>query len=97
MLFAITHTDKPDSQALRASTREAHLAYLACVAANIRLAGPVLNDAGQPTGSLLIVEAPDRAAAEAFAVADPYTRSGLFARTTIQPYREVFADGARVG
>ena len=36
-------------------------------------------------------------AVEAFAVADPYTKSGLFARTTIQPYREVFADGARVG
>ena len=97
MLFAITNIDKPESSALRAATREAHLGYLDSIVAQVVLAGPVLNAEGQPTGSLLIVEAPDRAAAEAFAAADPYARAGLFGSVTIRPYRLVYKDGARIG
>jgi uncharacterized protein YciI len=97
MLFAITNIDKPESSALRAATREAHLGYLDSIVAQVVLAGPVLNAEGQPTGSLLIVEAPDQAAAAAFAAADPYARAGLFGSVTIRPYRLVYKDGARIG
>jgi uncharacterized protein YciI len=37
-----------------------------------RLAGPLLDDGGQPVGSVVIIDAPDRAAAETLARADPY-------------------------
>jgi uncharacterized protein YciI len=97
MLFAITTIDKPDSMALRAATRETHLGFLDSIVAQLVLAGPMLNAEGQSIGSLLIVEAPALAAAEAFAAADPYARAGLFESTTIRPYRLVYKDGARVG
>ena len=75
MLFAIMNIDKPDSLALRAATRETHLGYLDSIVGQMLLAGPVLNAEGQSIGSLLIVEAENQAAAEAFAAADPYAKA----------------------
>ena len=97
MFFAITNIDKPDSAGLRAATREIHLGYLDSIVAQLVLAGPVLNAEGQSIGSLLIVDAPEMAAAEAFAAADPYAKAGLFETVTIRPYRLVYKDGARLG
>ena len=37
-----------------------------------------------------------RAAAEAFAAADPYASAGLFESSVIRPFRQVYKDGARV-
>ena len=96
MLFAISNIDKADSSALRAATREIHLGYLDSIVTQLVLAGPVLNAEGQSVGSLLIVEAENQAAAEAFAAADPYARAGLFESITIRPYRLVYKDGARL-
>lgn len=93
MLFAITCTDKPGALELRMATRPAHLEHLKAHQDALMLVGPVLDAAGQPCGSLLVVEAPDRAAAEAFAAADPYARAGLFEGVIIRPFRAVFKDG----
>ena len=41
----------------------------------------------QPIGSLLIIEADDRNAAEAFADADPYRKEGVFERVEIRAWR----------
>jgi hypothetical protein len=94
MLFAISCTDKPGSLELRLATRPAHIEHLKAEAGRILLGGPVLDAAGNPCGSLLVVEAADRAAAEAFAAADPYAKAGLFESVVIRPYRVVFKDGA---
>ena len=93
MLFALLCTDKPDTAALRAATRAAHLDYLKGHAAQLVLAGPLLDAEGTPRGSLLVVDLADRAAADAFAAADPYTEAGLFQSTVINAYRAVFKDG----
>ena len=97
MLFAIHCEDKPDHFALRASIRPTHLDYLAGFRAQIVLAGPLLADDGeQSVGGLLIVDMPDRTAAERFAADDPYTQGGLFQAVTIRPWRQVIpapADG----
>ncbi len=94
MLFAITCLDKPDSLALRMATRPDHVAYLA--AGQVAYGGPLLDAAGQPCGSLLVVEAADQAAAAMFAAGDPYAQAGLFASTTIHGFRPVFKDGAAI-
>ena len=94
MLFAISCTDKPGALELRLATRPAHIEHLKAEAGRILLGGPVLDAAGNPCGSLLVVEAADRAAAEAFAAADPYAKAGLFESVAIRPYRVVFKDGA---
>jgi uncharacterized protein YciI len=96
MLFAITCTDKPGALALRMETRPAHLAYLQDNQAALVLVGPLLDAQDKPAGSLLVVEAPDRAAAEAFAAADPYAKAGLFDSVVIRPYRAVFKDGKQL-
>jgi uncharacterized protein YciI len=93
MLFAITCTDKPGGLELRMATRPAHLEHLKANERELVLVGPVLDQAGQPCGSLLVVEAVDRAAAEAFAAADPYAKAGLFESVVIRPFRTVFKDG----
>lgn len=94
MLFAIIHHDKPDSVNLRMETRETHLEYLRAAGERLKLAGPLLTDDGEtPKGSLLIVEAESLADARAFAAGDPYTRAGLFASSTVTPWRKVFPEG----
>ena len=90
MLFAITTEDRPDSAALRRDTRPAHLEYLKTAGRRIVAAGALLAPDGEAmVGSLLIVEAEGLAQAQAFAAGDPYAKAGLFARTTIAPWRKV--------
>ncbi len=97
MLFALINTDRPGSLDLRLATRPAHLAYLESHAGKIVSGGALLDTAGQPAGSLLVVDVDDRAAAEAFAAADPYARAGLFESTLVRPFRQVYKDGAKIG
>lgn len=97
MLFAIIAEDKPGALELRLATRPTHLDYLDGQVEMLVQAGPVLDAEGKPCGSVLIVEAADQAAAEAFAAADPYAQAGLFARVSIRPFRQVYAGGKRLG
>lgn len=89
MFFAFHCLDKPNAGELRRVTREAHLAHLATVTDRVLVAGPLLDDAGTPVGSLLVVDFADRAAAEAFARADPYATAGLFETVTVLAWRKV--------
>jgi uncharacterized protein YciI len=94
MLFAVIRHDKPNSLDLRLSERPKHLVYLETVLDKIMYGGALLDDAGKQVGSILIIDVEDKAAADAFAVADPYVDAGLFASTSIRQFRRVFKDGA---
>lgn len=87
MLFALLCTDKPDSVSLRMSVRPDHLTYLESLGSALKAAGPFTTDEGSPTGSLVIIEAADRAAAQAMAENDPYAKAGLFASVEIRPWK----------
>ncbi len=93
MLFTLICTDKPGALPIRQATRPAHLGHLRAHEPTLRFAGPLLDAEGNPSGSLFLLEAPDRAAVEAFAAADPYTAAGLFESTVIRAVREVARDG----
>ncbi len=86
-LFALICTDKDGHEPLRKDTRAAHLAYLSATGCVIH-AGPFLDNATM-TGSLVVIDAPDRAAAEAWAAADPYAVAGLFAKVRIEEWKKV--------
>ena len=86
-LFALICFDKPGSLDLRMATREAHLAYVGQHRAMLKVAGPLLDEAEGMAGSMFILEAPDRAAVEAFTAADPYSQAGLFGQVEIRGYR----------
>ena len=86
MLFVITAFDRPGALELHAgSVRAPRL--LKSQSTRIKVGGPLLNDQEQPVGSLLIIEADDRNAAEAFADGDPYRRQGVFERVEIRTWR----------
>jgi uncharacterized protein len=84
MLFALLCDDKPGALALRKETRPAHLDYLASLGDALAFAGPFLNEAGEPVGSMVVVEAESEEAARALAAADPYAKAGLFATVTVR-------------
>jgi uncharacterized protein len=87
-LFALICTDKPDHEDLRRTTRAAHLAYIETTAVTVH-AGPFLNPRGGMTGSLVVLDLPDRAAAEEWAENDPYAQVGLFADVRIEEWKKV--------
>ncbi|APH53496.1 putative cytosolic protein [Granulibacter bethesdensis] len=97
MLFAVICTDREGGLELRKQTRPAHLEYLRDHESRLVQVGPVLNAAGEPEGSLLIIDATSLEEAQAFAAGDPYAQAGLFATVTVRAYRQVFKDGQFVG
>ena len=87
MLFAVICTDKPESVDLRMKVRPDHLSYLEGLGDAVKLAGPFTTNEGQPIGTLAIIAAADRAAAQAIADADPYAKAGLFAAVEVKPWK----------
>ena len=89
-LFAILCHDRADAGSLRADTRPRHLDHLIAIEEKILTAGPILDEAGTPRGTIIIAEFDDLAAAEAFAATDPYAEAGLFADVEVTAYRAGF-------
>ena len=87
MPFALICRDKPGALEIRKANRDAHLAYAA--EHPILIGGPMLDEAGAMTGSLLILDVETRAEAEAFAANDPYARAGLFESVEIAAWKRV--------
>ena len=97
MLFAVISHDRPGSLELRLATRPAHLAFLTAYGDKVVHGGPLLDQDARPCGSLLLIDVEDRAAAEGFAVGDPYAKAGLFESTVVRGFRTVLKDGEFVG
>lgn len=98
MLFMILGDDADDAAPLRRAARAAHLVYLDALQAEGRLllAGPrPLADTADLSatgvrGSLIVAEFSSRADAQAWAAGDPYAKAGVFVRTQIEPFVQVF-------
>jgi hypothetical protein len=86
MLYALICTDKPDHLSVRMDNRPAHVDFLNGLGDALKGAGPFLDDNDKPCGSLVIIEAPNKAEIEAIAAADPYAKAGLFQSTDIRPW-----------
>ena len=90
MNFVLYCVDKPGHGQVRADNRPDHLDYLKGNLDRIVIAGPMTNDDGDAVlGSMLVIEAADRAEAEAFAAGDPYAKAGLFETVEIKAYKKV--------
>src|SRR5438552_19182784 len=88
MLYIIYQIAKPDSQAIRAAHRDAHFAYLDEHEDILVLGGATLaEDGATRLGSVLIINVPDRGAAERFSENEPFRRAGLFERVEITRMR----------
>lgn len=97
MLYVLTGEDAPGKLDARMAVRPAHLARLEALRDEGRLlvAGPMpAIDSPDPGpagffGSLVIAEFPSQTDAEAWLAADPYVMNGVFARTSVRPYKKV--------
>src|SRR3546814_20721092 len=94
MNFALYCIDKAGHGAVRAENRPAHLDYLNRNLEQLMLAGPLLGDDGTTVlGSLLVIEAANRAAAAPFAAGDPYHKAGLVESVPINASKKVLHTG----
>lgn len=87
MRFALMTQDNPGALQVRMDNRAAHLAYIEETGV-VEMAGPVLDDAGEMCGSLIVLEVDDLSAAEAWAANDPYAKAGLFAQVTLRAWKK---------
>lgn len=87
MLFALICTDKSNSVDLRMKVRPDHVVFLNALGAAMKTAGPFTDEQGSPTGSLVIIEAENLAAARTIAASDPYAIAGLFQSVDIRPWK----------
>jgi uncharacterized protein YciI len=94
--FVLIGRDGPRGAELRKLHREAHLKGLEPLesAGRIRHAGPILDEAGQPSGSVVVFEAENLAAAQALAAGDPYVTEGVFESYEVAETKVVFPRGA---
>lgn len=91
MIFVFTLFDRTDAGDLRQRVRPEHKAYLASVADRIAFAGPLLADDGSTmTGSLLAIDFADRAAAQRWLAEEPFTRAGLYARSELHAFQNLW-------
>lgn len=97
MLYAIIAQDHPGSLEARRGARPAHLERLKTLQAEGRLvlAGPHptvdSTDPGEAgfSGSLVVAEFADLAAAEAWAAQDPYVAAGVYQQVEVKPFLKV--------
>jgi uncharacterized protein YciI len=84
MMFVIEGMDAPDNAAARAAHTDAHVAYLLALGERFVIGGPFLDADSQPIGSLVVIEAENQEAAEAFAAADPFVLNGVYETVTVR-------------
>jgi uncharacterized protein YciI len=86
-LFAIHVLDRPGALPLRLEQSAAHRAYVETECDHglfIVMSGPLQSDDGEiMTGSLFIMDAPDRARVEAFVKSDPFSQAGVWGEVKI--------------
>lgn len=100
MHYMILCEDAPGSLESRRRLRPAHLARLKALqdAGRLVLAGPLpATDAADPgpagfTGSLIVAEFEDLAAATAWAEADPFRVNGVYGRVSVRPLKKTLPD-----
>ena len=88
MLYMCYGINGPDGPAKRDIAREEHFAYLKKHEDILVLGGATLaDDDATRTGSLLVINVPDRAAADAFADGEPLRRAGVFESYSVNRMR----------
>ena len=84
MLFALVAHDKPGHLSKRQEVRPEHLKHLETLGERLILAGPFLDDKGDMTGSIVVIEAESYDAAKADFDRDPFVLQGVFDSVTIK-------------
>ena len=84
--FLVEYREVGDART-RDAHRVQHIAYRKSLGAGMPLAGPLLDDEGNPVGSVVILAATDRAEAETIAARDPFVAAGVLELVLVRGYR----------
>jgi uncharacterized protein YciI len=88
MLFMIYARFKSDAEEERVRIHEQFNEHMAQRITHLRFGGPVFDDPQAPrAGVLFILEAEDRAHADAFLAASPYVKAGLYSEVQLLELR----------
>jgi uncharacterized protein YciI len=87
--FVVEYLDGPDAAGPRERLRGEHIAYRKGLGPSLVMAGPLFEDfdGSSAKGSLVIIEAEDKAEAVRIAGADPYAQAGVFEQIRVLAYR----------
>lgn len=92
MLYVVHALDKKDILPTRARHYRAHRIHLDKSedhAVDVVTAGTLVADDGEtPVGSIFVIDARDRAAADAFIRSDPYHLNGVWERVEVHRYNK---------
>jgi hypothetical protein len=92
MLFVVHALDKKDMLPTRAKHYRDHRIHLDksdVHGVDVVTAGTLVADDGEtPVGSIFVIDAPDRAAVDAFTRSDPYHTNGVWERVSIHRYNK---------
>jgi len=90
--YAIITRDKPGAAATRMEKLKEHLAHIETALDRLAVAGPLRDEAGGFTGSLLVVKADSAAEARALLEADPYFRADIWSDIEIRAFNAAAGD-----
>ena len=93
-LFAIICTDRPrEGLKLRKQISPGHVNWLKGLGGTVKMAGPFVDEKGDPSGSLIVIEAGSLEEAEDIASGDPYAQGGVFSSVEIRPFKWLLGRG----
>ena len=81
MQFLILAKDQESAD--RSAAREAHIANTNRLKEHMLYGVATLNDQGEMTGSVMVVDFPDRAAVDAWLAEEPYVTQGVWGEVSI--------------
>jgi uncharacterized protein YciI len=97
-LYVLHAKDKPGTLQLRLDLYAAHRTFLEeqdeAGPVSVVMSGPLQTDDGEVmTGSLLLLEGPDRDAIDRFVAEDPFTREGVWGEVNVSRFYRRRAPG----
>ena len=97
MQFVITAYDGENVFDKRMAVRPRHLEGMQKLIDHIVCAGGLLDQAGKPKGSVLVMDFEDRAELDAYLAEEPYVVEGVWDKITVEPMNVVILNGEKIG
>ena len=97
MQFVITAYNGENVLEKRMAVRPRHLEGMQKLIDHIVCAGGILDQAGKPKGSVLVMDFEDRAELDTYLAEEPYVVEGVWDKITVEPMNVVILNGEKVG
>ena len=97
MQFVITAHDGENMLERRMAVRERHLENMTKVKGTVVCAGGILNKAGQPVGSVLVLDFAAKELLDEYLATEPYITEHVWEKVTVERMNVVIFDDEKVG